>query len=104
MLVLSAITVNMRNKRTAACWEIFVLIRARRIFRKVEAKTIPFSVVPYLLRQNLQFEACGQFNLATDRGAKTIGAAKAQLTVLQSYAEYKVVPATLANHLGIGSG
>ncbi len=80
MLVLSAITVNMRNKRTAACWELFVLIRARRIFRKVEAKTIPFSAGLYLHQQNLHFEACGHFNLATDGGAKTIGAARARIS------------------------
>ena len=41
-----------------------------------------------LRRQNLQFEACGHFNLATDRGAKTIGAAGAQLTLLQSYSAW----------------
>ncbi len=51
-------------------------------------KTIPFSVGLYLLQQNPQFEARGDFNLATDRGAKTIGAAGAQLTLLQSYSAW----------------
>ncbi len=41
-----------------------------------------------LLQQNLQFEACGHFNLATDRGAKTIGAARTQVTFLQSYSAW----------------
>ena len=81
MLVLRAITVKVRIKRTAACWEIVVLIQARRFFREVEAKTIPFSAGLYLFLQNLRFEACDHFNLGTDRGAKTIGAAGAQLTL-----------------------
>ncbi len=80
MLVLSAITVNMRHKRTAACWELFVLIQARRLFRKVEAKTICFSAGHYSHQQNLQFDACGHFNLATDRCEKTIGAAGARIS------------------------